>query len=151
MKRFKDERLSAEMDAMQAKLFRYMIICFMVVYVIKLVVLKDYSEVENTMDNFILLSTVIYAAFLQFRSKTDFYQPRSIYKIVFGAAFLGFVSIALLLVENDFSLQNIELTIFVLAFLKGVWFYLIICIIVETVRKYRHRLFEKNLENEDDI
>lgn len=53
MTKYKDERLQAEMQEMQAKVFRYMIACFVLIFIIKQIVLSDYNGLEKALDNFI--------------------------------------------------------------------------------------------------
>lgn len=148
MKRYKDERLRSEMQEIQAKLFRYMISCFAVIYVFKFSVLKNYSNFEQGLDQFILFSTIIYAGYLEFKSKSDFYIPEKLPRIVIGAILVGFVVMLMPMKENNFQFDPVYMGIYLLTFLNGVLVYVIVFLITRVIKKWRHNKFENELEDE---
>lgn len=148
MKRYKDERLQSEMEEIQAKLFRYMIYCFMIIYLIKLNFLNNYSQLEQSLDNFILLSTVLYAGYLEFKSKNDFYRTDKLIRPIIGAIVVGLFVMLIPMKENNFQLSEVYLVSYGLTFINGVLIYVFAFLISRGIRKVRHNNFEKQLDKE---
>lgn len=148
MKRYKDERLQSEMEEIQAKLFRYMIYCFMIIYLIKLNFLNNYSQLEQSLDNFILLSTVLYAGYLEFKSKSDFYRTDKLIRPIIGAIVVGLFVMLIPMKENNFQLSEVYLVSYGLTFINGVLIYVFAFVISRGIRKVRHNNFEKQLDKE---
>lgn len=148
MNKFQDERLNLERIEIEAKLFRYMFMCFIMMFAVKEFVLNDYSQVEQNIDNFILLSTAFYGMFLLLRSKSDFYTPLKRRRIIIGSSSVGLVVMLKPLIENQFQLGAEYLLMYLTTFLSGFVFCLIIYLLQAVVANFRHKRFEDSYDEE---
>lgn len=148
MSKFKDERLNGEMNSIQAKLFVYMFFCFAIVFILKNLFVQDYSGLEKGLDNFILISTVVYAGYLQFTSKSDFYRPTKLKQMVIASIAVGLVIMFIPIFQEGF--YSGAILAYVLAFLNGVVLCWIMYLIVSVISRFCHKQHEAKLDELDD-
>lgn len=146
MKKFKDERLNMEMNEMQAKLFRYLLVCFSVTFLLKLYMLSDYTGYAVAIDYFLLISTAMYAGYLEVTSPSDFYKKSSITKAIISAIVVGLIVTIIPLRENGFNTSSEYLLVYLITFLNGVLLYAITHFIVTTVKRFRHKQIESSYD-----
>ncbi len=145
MKKYQDERLQYEMIEMQAKLFRFMCLCFSIIFIIKLIMINDYSGFIKISDYFIYISTLIYGGYLLFSSKSDFYTPDKIYRPILGALFVGLIAMFLPMKENNFIINTEYLTIYLTTFLSGALTYAFAYIMSHGIKKWRHNRHQNQI------
>lgn len=148
MSKFKDERLNSEMKSIQAKLFVYMFCAFAIIFVLKKLFIEDYGGLEQGLDNFLLISTAVYAGYLEFSSKTDFYRPTKFKRMVIGSIAVGLAVMLIPIFQEGF--YSGAILAYVLAFLNGVVFCWIMYLIVGVISKFRHKQHEAKLDELDD-
>ncbi len=151
MNKYEDERLEQVMNGMQAKLFRFLFMVFAITFLYKLYLLDGYQNPIRSLDYFILYSTILYAGYLQYKSRADFYQKEknSLVKFLLKASFVGILVTIQPLRINNFAISQELLITYFITFMSGFTLFTIVFLISNFIKVKRHQRFEKQLDQEE--